>query len=254
MAGQFAVPRHKALPKVRAVNQGLSSRLPWLCAALLAAAAPCHAQALEAALATQAQQFAVEATRAVGAPGLRVQVRVGRLDPRLHLAPCAAVQPYLPTATRLWGTARIGLRCTDAKVRWNVFLPISVDVFGPAVVANAPLAAGTVLTAADLRSAEVNLAARAAAPLARSELAVGRTLARPLAAGDALHATDLRVRQWFAAGDNVRLVAAGSGWHISGEGQAMAAGVEGQSVRVRTESGRVVSGIAVAERLVEVAL
>jgi len=239
---------------VGAVNKGLSLRLPWLCAVLLAAAAPAHAQEVEATLAAQVQQFAAEAARAVGAPGLRVQVRVGQLDPRLHLAPCGAVQPYLPTGTRLWGAARIGLRCTDAKVHWNVFLPINVDVFGPALVANAPLAAGAVLTAADLRSAEVNLAATPAAPLARSELAIGRTLARPLAPGAALHATDLRVRQWFAAGDSVRLVAVGSGWHITGEGQAMAPGVEGQSVRVRTESGRVVNGIAVAERLVEVAL
>ena len=52
----------------------------------------------------------------------------------------------------------------------------------------------------------------------------------------------------------MRLVAAGSGFSVSGEGQALAAGVEGQTVRVRTESGRVVSGLPVAERLVEVAL
>ena len=62
------------------------------------------------------------------------------------------------------------------------------------------------------------------------------------------------MRQWFAAGDSVRLVATGDGWHISGEGQALAPGLEGQAVRVRTESGRVVNGMAVAERLVEVAL
>lgn len=229
-------------------------RLLCLCTALLAAVAPVRAQALEDALATQIQQFALEATRQAATPGLRVQVRVGRLDPRLRLAPCAAVQPYLPPGTRLWGAARIGLRCNDVAVRWNVFLPIHIDVFGPALVANLPLAAGRMLAAEDLRSAEVNLAAAPSQPLARNELAIGRTLARALAAGDPLRASDLRARQWFAAGDNVRVVAAGSGWRISGEGQALAAGLEGQSVRVRTESGRVISGVAVAARLVEVAL
>ena len=44
------------------------------------------------------------------------------------------------------------------------------------------------------------------------------------------------------------------GWRIHGEGQALNPGIEGQSVRVRTESGRIVSGVAVAERQVEVAL
>lgn len=225
-------------------------------AVLAALALPLAAQTLQidAALAAQAEQFAREASSGSGVPGLRVQVRVGRLDPRLRLAPCTAVQPYLPSGTRLWGASRIGLRCTDAAVRWNVFLPIHVDVFGPALVANTALAAGAVLTAGDVRSAEVNLAAAPSAALTRSELAVGRTLARPLAADQTLRSGDLRARQWFAAGDSVRLVAVGSGWRIGGEGQALAAGIEGQSVRVRTESGRVVSGVAVAERLVEVAL
>jgi flagella basal body P-ring formation protein FlgA len=226
--------------------------LACLSAALLACVA--RAQTLDGALAGQVQRLAQDASRQAAPPGLRIEVRVGRLDPRLHLAPCTAIQPYLPAGTRLWGAARIGLRCTDAGVRWNVFLPVSVDVFGPALVAVEPLAAGRVLGAGDLRSAEVNLAATSALPLERQELAVGRTLARPLAAGEALRSADLRVRQWFGAGDSVRLVAAGSGWHISGEGQALAPGLEGQSVRVRTESGRVVSGVAVAERLVEVAL
>jgi flagellar basal body P-ring formation protein FlgA len=229
-------------------------RLVGLVTVLLAATAPARATAIEAEMAEQVQQFAAEATRQSGLAGLRVQISVGRLDPRLRLAPCTTVQPYLPTGTRLWGAARIGLRCTDAAVRWNVYLPIQVDVFGPALVAAAALPAGHVLIADDLRNAEVNLAATRSPAMARQELAVGRALSRPLAAGDTLRGADLRARQWFAAGDNVRLVAAGSGWRINGEGQALAAGVEGQSVRVRTESGRVVSGVPVAERLVEVVL
>jgi flagellar basal body P-ring formation protein FlgA len=230
--------------------------LRWIaCGALpLAAAWPLRAQSLEATWLPGVQQFALEASRQASVPGLRVQVHVGRLDPRLRLAPCTAVQPYLPANTRLWGASRIGLRCADAGVRWQVFLPIQVDVFGIALVARAPLPAGHVLAADDLHRAEVNLAATAMAPLARAELAAGRTLARPLPAGQALQAGDLRLRQWFAAGDSVRLVAGGPGWRIHSEGQALAPGIEGQNVRVRTESGRVVSGVAVAERQVEVAL
>ena len=227
--------------------------LLFLCAALLPAATA-RAQAMDAALATQVQQFALEATRQAGLPALRIEVRVGQLDPRLRLAPCTVVQPYLPAGMRLWGAARIGLRCADPGVRWNVFLPVNVDIFGPALVANDSMAAGQVLSAQDLRSAEVNLAAARDAPLTRSEAVVGRALARPLAAGAALYSRDLRARQWFVAGDSVRIVASGNGWRISGEGQALAAGVEGQSVRVRTDSGRIVNGVAVAERLVEVAL
>ena len=242
-----------AILTVIGVKQGFLSCLMALLLTPLALAAP-PARAVDAALEARVQQLALEAARVAGSPGLRLQVRVGQLDPRLRLAPCHAVLPYLPAGTRLWGTTRIGLRCTDGAVRWNVFLPIQVDVFGTALVAAAPLAAGAVIAADDLRSAEVNLASSPAPVLTRQALAIGRTLARPLAAGDTLRASDLRPRQWFAAGDTVRVVATGTGWRISGEGLALAAGLEGQAVRVRTESGRIVSGVAVAERVIEVAL
>ena len=195
-----------------------------------------------------------EAAAARSAPGLRVQVHVGTLDARLRLAPCKSVAPYLPPNTRLWGAARIGLRCNDPGVRWNVFLPVQVDVFGPAWVATGALPAGTVLQASHLERAEANLSAARQPVVTHREHAVGRALQRPLTAGVALRDGDLRPRQWFAAGDTVRLVAAGSGWRIDGQGHAMAPGMEGAPVRVRTESGRVVSGMPVGERQVEVAL
>jgi flagella basal body P-ring formation protein FlgA len=39
-----------------------------------------------------------------------------------------------------------------------------------------------------------------------------------------------------------------------GEGQAMAAGLEGRTIQVRVEGGRIISGVAAGERLVEVML
>ena len=112
--------------------------------------------------------------------------------------------------------------------------------------------AGALLSAADLKPGTVNLSASPSAALAAADLAIGRMLARPLSPGDTLRDADLRARQWFAAGDNVRIVAGGSGWRIHGEGQALNPGLEGQAVRVRTESGRIVSGVAAGDRMVEV--
>jgi flagellar basal body P-ring formation protein FlgA len=247
LAAQFEAMAARRASTVAAVNK-LLALLP--CALFVGFS---HARADDGALAQRAQALAAEAA-ARAAPGLRVQVQVGRLDPRLKLASCNTVTPYLPPGTRLWGSARIGLRCTDGPVRWNVFLPITVDVYGPGLVAAGALPAGATLGAADVQTREVQLSAAPAPALKVDEAVIGRTLARPLAAGEALRRGDLRARQWFAAGDTVRIVAGGAGWRIDGEGQALNAGVEGQIVRVRTESGRVVSGLAVAERQVEVAL
>src|SRR5213075_3004468 len=95
---------------------------------------------------------------AAAPPSTRVEVVVGQLDPRLHLAPCERIEPYLPPNVRLWGKSRIGLRCTQGRTAWNVYLPIAVKVWGRALVVPAGAAAGSVLADSDLADAEVDLA------------------------------------------------------------------------------------------------
>ena len=189
------------------------------------------------------------------APGtLRVQIEPGRLDPRLRLAPCERIEPYLPPGVRVWGRSRVGLRCVQGPTPWNVYLPVTVKVFAPAWVLNAPLSAGSVLEAAQLQQAEVDWAAAATPPMADAGKLVGRQLSRALPAGAPVRVADLRQRQWFAAGDTVQLVARGQGFSVSGEAQAMGPGIEGQPVRVRIDNGRVLSGLAVGQNRVEVQL
>ena len=226
-------------------------------AALASAAPATTATALPDNLAAEVQRLAREAAVIVwgdGAKPPRVEVVLGRLDPRLRLAPCQQILPYLPAGTRPLGNTRMGLRCARGPAAWNVSLPIAVKVWAPSLVASTALPAGTVLERRHLTSAEVDLAERVDPTIAVPEAALGRTLARGLAAGEALRRTDLKTRLWFSAGDTVRIVAVGPGYAISSEGQAMGPGLEGQSARVRTESGRIVSGIAAGERRIEVAL
>lgn len=217
---------------------------------LCTAAARADRAVLDATLAADVRRLALQA---VGSNKARVEIEVGRLDPRLRLAPCERIEPHLPSATQLWGRSRIGLRCTVGASKWNVFLPITVKVFGRALVARAPLAAGATLAAADLVEAEVDLAAAPGVALADAARLPGRTLARALAAGDTLRDVHLKPHRWFAAGEPVRIVAVGSGWQVAGDGVALSPGLDGHSVRVRTESGRIVSGRATAPRRIEVA-
>ncbi len=239
-----------------------------LVAALLCAAWPAlgFAQAaaaggVEGVIEQQARRLALEGAKAaagaapaglVAAP--RIEVEVGQLDPRLRLAPCQKVDAYVPEGTRLWGRSRIGLRCAQGAVKWNVYLPITVKVFGTAMVATNSLASGGVLAAADLAPAEVDLAEDTAAPVTRGELAIGRMLTRALKPGQSLRVSHLKMRQWFAAGETVLVIGQGEGFSVAGEAQALNPGIEGVAVRVRTESGRVLTGLPVGERRVELSL
>ncbi|RZL00283.1 MAG: flagellar basal body P-ring formation protein FlgA [Rubrivivax sp.] len=184
----------------------------------------------------------------------RVEVVLGQLDPRLKLAPCDKVKAYVPSGMRLWGNTRVGLRCEQGAVRWNVFWPVSVKVWGQALVAVNTLRPGASLTQEDLRLAEVDLAAHASPAVLRAQDVVGRTLSRPLQPGQSLRQEDVKARRWFAAGDMVRLTVKGSGFSVGAEGTALTAGDEGQCARIRLDGGRVVCADPVGSRQVEITL
>ncbi len=196
---------------------------------------------------------AMAQTQSAGLP-LRMEVSIGSLDSRLRLAPCARVEPYLPTGSRLWGRTRIGLRCVEGATAWNVYLPVTVKAFGPAWVLAAPVAAGATLTAGDAVEAEVDWAAESAPIMANPDLWVGQVAARPLAAGQALRQAMVRAPQLFRAGAQVKVMAQGPGYAISSAGRAMSAGSAGQVVRIRMDNGRVVSGTVAENGTVDVTL
>lgn len=123
------------------------------------------------------QRFADEALQqgmaGAGALPLRMEVQMGQLDPRLRLAACAKVEPYLPAGSRLWGRTRLGLRCLQGAVAWNVFLPITVKAWGPAWVLQNGVPSGRPLSAGDAVQAEVDWAEDSAAVYANQQDWVG---------------------------------------------------------------------------------
>jgi flagellar basal body P-ring formation protein FlgA len=234
-------------------------RLAWgflVACGLLFAALPANAEDAAPALASgvldQVRSLALGQAAAPGAT--RVEVVVGQLDPRLHLAPCERIEPYLPTNVRLWGKSRIGLRCKEGRTAWNVYLPIVVKVWGRALVVPAGATAGSVITEADLDEAEVDLAEEFTPVFFDRKLVVGRTLVQALRPGQAVRQAHIKSRQWFAAGETVKVVAVGEGFALEGVGQALTNGIEGQPARVRTENGRVVTGLPAGERRLELTL
>ena len=226
--------------------------LPALAATAAAQRAP---EAVDAALAGQARTLLTQAVRGSRLGNARIEVQLGTLDPRLSLAPCRRVEPYLPMGMKPIGRTRVGLRCVEGSVAWNVSLPVTVSVFAPGIVVRQALLTGTLLSDDHLTLAEIDWGATdAQRAFADAQPLLGRELLRPLAAGAPVQAGDLKQRQWFAAGETVQVTARGAGFAITTEGQAMNPGLEGQPVRVRTAGGRVISGRASGDRAVEVLL
>jgi flagella basal body P-ring formation protein FlgA len=184
----------------------------------------------------------------------RVEVVMGQLDPRLKLAPCDKVKAYMPDGMQMWGKTRVGLRCEQGPVRWNIYWPITVKVWGQALVASSFLRSGALIADADLKVAEVDMASHPSPALIRSADAVGRYAARNIEPGQSLRQDDIKVKRWFAAGDTVHLTVRGAGFAATSEGMALTHGDEGRCARVRTDNGQVVCAQPVGDKAAEVTL
>lgn len=215
------------------------------------------AQAQQADYQSMAQDWARKAAAAALPPGgqaLRLDVSVGPLDSRLKLAPCGNVEAYLPPGSRLWGRSRVGLRCVDGMARWNVSLPATIKAFGPAWVIKSQVMAGVAMGAQDVVEAEVDWAEEPQAVLREPGSWVGQVATRQLGTGQTLRQGMVKAPQVFQAGAQVRVVAQGAGFQVTGEAQALSAGVVGQMARVRMDSGRVATGIVLDVRTVKIEL
>jgi flagella basal body P-ring formation protein FlgA len=201
-------------------------------ASLLGAPAPADAQ-------TDPIRGFVEKQLPAGAG--RVEITVGALDPRLQLAPCTRIEPYLLPGTRLWGRTAIGVRCAEGA-SWTVAMPVTVTIHGRAVIAGEPMTAGASPSAGALRMEVVELTREPGTPVTDTAQLVGKTLIRPVAPGQVLRLEHLKVATTIAAGDPVRIQMVGQGFSIQADGQALAAAGEGQPLRVRTENGRILAG------------
>lgn len=181
-----------------------------------------------------------------------LSVTVGQLDPRLQLAPCRQIEPSLPAGTRLWGKTRVALKCVDGVAKWQVFLPVQVKAMGLAWVVRRDVPAGASLSETDLMMVEVDWAEDPSPVVTQAQTLASQVTARALTTGQTLRQNLLRPAQAFQPGSLVRVMAQGGGFQVSSDGQALGAGVVGQTVKVRMDNGRVMTGTVVDARTVKV--
>ena len=197
---------------------------------------------------------ALEAGKGTADSTLRLEVEVGAIDTRLKLAPCTRTEVFLPPGTKLWGRSRVGVRCLEGPSRWNVTLPVTVNAWGKAWVVKGQVVAGSMISISDVVEAEVNWSEDSAGVLVEPSLWLGFVATRPLNTGQTLRQGMVRPAQVFQAGSQVRVVAQGPGFQVSSDGQALSAGIVGQSARVRLDNGRVANGIVLDVRTVKIEL
>ncbi|MGJ4748775.1 hypothetical protein ACQV5M_20610, partial [Leptospira sp. SA-E8] len=128
---------------------------------------------------------------------VRLQARLGALDARLRLAPCAQVEVFTPS--RLWGSSHLGMRCTDGATRWSVTMPVQIQVMGLGWVLKSNVSAGQALTVQDLDRQVVDWA-EDSSPVLATGAWEGQVTARSLRVGQTLRQNMVRAAKVFSSG------------------------------------------------------
>ena len=204
--------------------------------AMLAVTALTKVQADDDALLQQVHQFLYQETQALGE-----EVVIDLRPPSPHLPKCIQPEPFLPNANQApLGRVSVGVRCGE-NGRQVRYLQAQIDVIGSYVVAARDIERGTLITSNMLSERGGNLGDLSAQALTAEEDIVGKITQRPIRSGSAFLAHYLQAPDLVERGQRVTVVAQGSAFRVSREGEALENGALGEQVRVRFGSREIMT-------------
>jgi flagella basal body P-ring formation protein FlgA len=199
-----------------------------------------------AALKTAVSSFVQQQTAAL--PG-KVAYHIDEIDSRLALRPCNKVEVFLPSGSQLIGRVSIGVRCLDAN-GWSIFIPVQIKISRDLLISTRPLTLGQIIHEEDISRQTTEMTQNSG--ITDAKQVIGKVLRYSIAAGYILRVDMLRAPYSVKQGQVVQLSVQGSGFSMSSSGVALSNASEGESVQIRTSTGRVVSGIAIEEGVVKI--
>ncbi len=181
----------------------------------------------------------------------QIIVNLSKIDSRITLPQCPEMEPFIPTGGRLWGKTSIGVRC-NSQTPWTIYVQADIKIMADVLHAAQPITQGRPISSHDIVLQKVNLVQMPEGVLTDVMQAIGQIPRTNLTSGQPLRQHMLRAPYVILRGQKVKLHIQGQGFNISSEGQALADAAEGKIVQVRNESGRVISGIAHGNSIVQV--
>ncbi|KXS33741.1 MAG: Flagella basal body P-ring formation protein FlgA [Candidatus Gallionella acididurans] len=182
-------------------------------------------------------------------PG-KASFHVEEIDPRLTLPQCEKLEVFLPSGSQLLGKTSIGVRCAENH-GWSIFVSAQIKISVDLLISARQLSAGHTLHQEDLATRTIEITQ--AGGMTDPNQVTGKVLRYSITAGQILREDMLRAPFSVMQGQNVQLIVQGIEFVIRSAGVALSNASEGQYVKVRNVSGGVVSGVARAGGVVEIA-
>ncbi len=185
----------------------------------------------------------------------KVDIDISPLDSRLRLAECD--QPlsleHRPKS-REAGRLTVKLTC-NASSSWTIHVPVNVQVYDQVVIADTPLAMGTILSKRNVRKELRDVTLMYQGYFSDLSNIEGFVTKRPIQSGQVLNSALVDPAKMIERGERVVILAEKSGLTIRTTGVSMDDGAYGELIRVKnSKSNRVVEGRVVGPGQIKVAL
>jgi flagellar basal body P-ring formation protein FlgA len=184
------------------------------------------------------------ATQEIGGADDNIEIKVGRLDPRLRLAACGEpLTTYFSPGSRTIGHTTVGVRCGGPKA-WSLFVPLTIDRQVTVAVAVDQFPRGHIIGAADVNYELRSVAKLNGGQFAASDQLIGKITTRPITRGSAYTRNMVKAPRIVRRGERVVLALQTGGVAVRVSGTALRDGTLGERIPVRNlSSKRVIEGI-----------
>lgn len=213
-----------------------------LCLSLLSLGFSFHAHANNQLLMDTVQQFLYQESQSLGQ-----EVMIDISPPSAHLPECIAPEPFFPNANQSpIGRISVGVRCGENR-RQVRYIQAQIDIIGSYAVAGQDIDRGTLITSDMLTSREGNLGDLAAQALTDQDDIIGMVAQRPIRSGSTFQSHYLQAPQVVKRGQRVTVIAEGTGFRVSREGEALSDGAQGERIRVRFDTRELVTARVIGQ-------
>ncbi len=185
-----------------------------------------------------------------------IQVKADSMDYRLRLAQCGSeLKTNLPQGRKLQGRVAVGVRCTDEKRRWSIFVPVTITQFADVIVTTEMVSQGEFLKASQVKLEKRSLSLLQNGYLKSLDQAVGQQLKTTLAKGLVIKPNQLNRPYAIKFGQNVNLLAKSKLISVRIKGKALSNARIGDRIRVKnTSTNKIVEGTVTYNGFVEIKL
>jgi flagellar basal body P-ring formation protein FlgA len=175
-------------------------------------------------------------------PTTDVKIKVGGLDPRLHLADCSqSLSLKLQDPSGNGGNVSTEVACRG-DTSWTILVPTQVTIYRPTAIASRDLTPGTLVTAEDLGLETLDVSLYRQGFSLDAKDIIGKEIKYSVSKGSTFRTSALDSPKVIKRGDEVTVEALAGSIRVIAKGTAVSDGRLGQLIRIRnTQSERILS-------------